>query len=102
MKTVEKAAQGEEERRTYVTSLVSEFKREKDCVARGEKNRIDEHSEDSEAVVEWRKALDTLKDQLRDKKGSLRQVLAAVTAANGKLETLRLRVEKVEAELSIV
>lgn len=48
--TAEKAAKVEEELCTRVTSLVSELRAEKDCIARFVEDRIDEHTEDRKAV----------------------------------------------------
>lgn len=44
--TVEKVVQVEEELRTSVTSSVSEFKTDKDCIARFAKDLTDEHREE--------------------------------------------------------
>lgn len=101
MKTVEEAARVEKERRTRVRSLVSELKAERDCIKRFQMDRIDGRAEVREAVVGRQEALDAVRDQLRDKEGTLSQVRAELTIATSKLKTLRFSVETVNEDLSI-
>lgn len=100
-KTVEKAAQFKGEFCTRVTSLVSELRAEKDCIARFEKDRIHEHVDECKAVAPRQKALDALKDQFRGMELITRQVQEELTVATSELEALRSRAERVEGKLSI-
>lgn len=74
---------------------------EKECIVRYEEDRLDAHTEDQEAVVAQQMVLDALRDQLRNKDGTLRQVRTKLTVVTSELETMRLRAKNVEEDVWI-
>lgn len=100
-KTVADAAQVQKVLRTRVTSLESAIKAEKDRIAIFEEDRVDKNVADRDVFIERQKAHDALKDQLKKKEKTMRQIRAEPSVATSELEKLHLRAKKAEGELSI-
>lgn len=86
LKTVKDAAQIEKELHMRFTSCQSALQAEKNHVARFGEARVDEIAKHWNVSVERQKARDALKNQLREKEETLRQILVKLTVASSKLE----------------
>lgn len=79
--------------RKRVTLLLSTLQTGKDHIERFEVDLIDKHGEDRD-VAERQMARDALKDQLKDKEETFRQVHVGLTVASSELEACALERRK--------